>query len=67
MPRGWISRLKKSHDLEIGIRPTCRGILGDGIREKNIFQPEVFFSNLQTSKYSFLLQVCIFEKKKFRF
>ena len=34
MPRGWISRLKKSHDLEICKRPTCRGILGDGIRKK---------------------------------
>ena len=23
--------------------PTCRSILGDGIRKKNIFKPEVFF------------------------
>ena len=37
MPRGWISRLKKSHDLEICTRPTCRGILGDGIRKKKKF------------------------------
>ena len=36
MPRGWISRLKKSHDLEMCTRPTCRGILGDGIRKKKI-------------------------------
>ena len=63
MPRGGIYRLKKSHDLEIGIRPTCRDILGDGILKKKKFQPEVIFSNLQTSKYIFLLEVCIFEKK----
>ena len=41
MPRGWISRLKKSHDLEICTRPTCLGIVGDGVRKKNIFRPEV--------------------------
>ena len=46
MPRGWISRLKKSHDLEICTRPTCRGTLGDGIRQKKILQPEVFFSRI---------------------
>ena len=34
MPHSWISRLKKSHDLEICTRPTCRSILGDGIRKK---------------------------------
>ena len=34
MLRGCISRLNKSHDLEICTRPTCRGILGDGIRQK---------------------------------
>ena len=41
MPRGWISRLKKSHDLKICTRPTCLGIVGDGVRKKNIFRPEV--------------------------
>ena len=35
--------LKKYHDLEIWPWPTCRSILGDGIRKKNIFQPKVFF------------------------
>ena len=40
-PRLNISLKKKSHDLEIWTRPTCRGILGDGIRKKNIFRPEV--------------------------
>ena len=43
--------LKKDHDLEIWHWPTCRGILGDGIRKKNIFQPQVFYFNLQTCKY----------------
>ena len=47
MPRGWISRLKKSHDLEICTRPTCRGTLGDGIRQKNSPTGSIFFSNLQ--------------------
>ena len=51
MPRGWMFRLKKYHDLEIWPWPTCRSILGDGTRKKNIFQTEVFF--LQTCKYSF--------------
>ena len=37
MPHGWISRLKKSHDLEVCTRPTCRGILGYGIRKKKYF------------------------------
>ena len=41
-----------SPDLQICTQPTCHGILGDGIRKKYIFQPEVFFSNLQTSKYT---------------
>ena len=41
MPRGWISRLKISHDLEIYTRPAFHGILGDGIRKKNISRPEV--------------------------
>ena len=49
---------KFAHDI-----PTCRGILGDGIRKKNIFQPEViFFSNFQTSKYTICLEVCKLEK-----
>ena len=34
MSRGWISRFKKSHDLQICTRPTCCGILGDGPRKK---------------------------------
>ena len=34
MPHGWISRFKKSHDLEIWTRPTCRGILGDVFAKK---------------------------------
>ena len=34
MLRGLISHLKKSHNLQIFTRPTCRGILGDGIRKK---------------------------------
>ena len=42
--------LKNYHDLQICTRPTCRGILCDHIYQQNIFQPEVFFSNLQTSK-----------------
>ena len=42
---------KKYHDLQIYTRPTCRGILGDGIRKTKNFKPEIFFSNLQTSKY----------------
>ena len=28
--------VKKSHDLEICTRPTCHGILGDGIRKKMV-------------------------------
>ena len=46
MPRGWIYRLKKSHDLEMCTRHTCRGTLGDGVRQKKILQPEVFFSRI---------------------
>ena len=38
--------LQKSENLDICTRPTCRGILGDGIRKKNIFQCEVFFSRI---------------------
>ena len=50
MPRGWIFRFKKSHDLHICTRPTCNccGILGDGIRKK---KSDPMW---QTSKYSFL-------------
>ena len=46
MPRasGWISRLKKDHDLQIFRRPTCCGILGDGIRKKYYFPTgSIFF------------------------
>ena len=48
MPHGWISRLKKSHDLEVCTRPTCRGILVYGIRKK-IFSGRKW----HTYKYSF--------------
>ena len=61
-PRGWISRFKKFHDLKICTRPTCRGILCDVIRKQNIFQTEVFVSNLQTCKYTLFLEVCKVEK-----
>ena len=45
-------------------RPTCRGILCDGIRKKNIFQTEVFFPPIYKllKKYVYL-EVCKFEKK----
>ena len=54
-PCGWISRLKKSHDLQICTRPTCRGILCSGICKKNIFQPEIFvleFTNFYIHRLS---------------
>ena len=51
MPRGWISRLKKYNDFQMCTRPTYRGILGDGIRKQNIFQP---------------VEVCKFETNNFR-
>ena len=54
MPRGWISRLKKYHDLQICTRTTCLGILGNGIRKKKNSNRKCFFSNLQTSKYRLL-------------
>ena len=39
-----ISLLKKDHDLQIFRRPTCRGILGDGIRKKYYFPTgSIFF------------------------
>ena len=60
---GWISRLKKYHDLQICTQPTCRGILGDGIRKKIFSNRKYFFSNLQTSKKNLYLEVCKFEKK----
>ena len=44
---------KKYHDLQICTRPTCRSILGDGFRKKNVFQPEVFFSEFINSIYIF--------------
>ena len=43
LERGWISRLKNYHDLQICTRPTCHRILCDGIRKKNILQTKVFF------------------------
>ena len=43
---------KKYHDIQICTRPTCRGILCDGIRNF-FFQTQVFFSNLQMSIYTF--------------
>ena len=43
---------KKYHNLQMCTRPTCRGILCGVIRKQNIFQTEVFFSNLQTCKYT---------------
>ena len=46
MPRGWIARLKKSHDLEICTRPTCRGTLGDGVRKKNFQTGSDKFRNI---------------------
>ena len=36
VPRLDISLTKKSHDLQICTRPTCRCILSDGIRKKKI-------------------------------
>ena len=48
--------LKKYHDLESWPWPTCRSILGDGICKKNISQPKVFFSNLQTAVNNFFLK-----------
>ena len=56
MPRGWISRLKKSHALEICTRATCRGTLGDGIRKQKSATGSLFFSNLQTWKYRVFLE-----------
>ena len=63
MSRGWISRFKKSHVLEICTRPTCRGILGDGIRKKK-FRPEV--TKYRFKKINYITAVCKFEKKYFR-
>ena len=48
--------LKKYHDLQMCTRPTCRGILGDGIRNKKNSGRKYFFSNLQTSKYRLFLK-----------
>ena len=51
MPRasGWISRLKKDHDLQIFRRPTCRGILDDGIRKKILFSNRKYFFRIYKS------------------
>ena len=52
LPRDWISLFKKSYDLQICTRPTCRGILRDGIRNFFFFEPEVIFFNLQSPKFT---------------
>ena len=39
-----ISLKKKYHDLQMCTRPTCRGILGDGIRKKIFSKRKYFFS-----------------------
>ena len=57
LPRGWISK-KKSYDLQIYTRPTCRGILRDGIIFF-FFEPEVFFSNLKSPKFTPTLLLCV--------
>ena len=62
MPRGWISRLKQYNDLQICARPTSRGILCDGIRKQNIFQPQVYFLIYKLVNKPFFLEVCKFEK-----
>ena len=56
-PRLDVSLIKKYHDLQICTRPTCRSILGNGFRKKNIFQPEVFF-------FEFINSIYIFQKKE---
>ena len=59
-PRLDVSLIKKYHDLQICTRPTCRSILGDGFRKKNIVQPEVFF-------FEFIISIYIFQKKEAEF
>ena len=66
-PRLDISLKKNSHDLEIWPWPTCRSILGDGIRQKNIFQPQVFVFEFTNQLYIFFkflyLEVCHFRSE----
>ena len=49
LERGWISRLQKYHDLHMCTRPTCSGILVNGIRIKSIFQPEISAIPVETA------------------
>ena len=49
LERGWISRLQKYHDLHICTRPTCSGILVNGIRRKKYFQPEISAIPVETA------------------
>ena len=42
--------LKKNHDLQICTRPTCHGIVCEGIRKKKNSKRKYFFPNLQTYK-----------------
>ena len=51
---------KKYHDHQICTRPTCLGILGDGIRKNKKFKPEVFFSRiykLQNTGFFFKIEM----------
>ena len=52
IPRGWISRLKKSHDLEIFTRPTCRGSL----RQKKFSNRKSFFLEFTNLKIQVFLE-----------
>ena len=62
MPHGWISRLKKSHDLEVCTRPTCRGILRYGIRKKKFPAGSDTLINIVFFGKN-ISAVCKFEKK----
>ena len=63
LERGWISRLKKYHDLQICTRPTCRGILCDGTRNFFFSNRKYFFSNLQPYKKKWLILKFVNSKK----
>ena len=63
LERGWISRLKNYHDLHICTRPTCRGIISDGIRKKIYFPTgSIFFSIYKLLKKMVYLEGCKFQK-----